>query len=92
VSSYEKVVCERLPLERFLYERSPLDKVALKRSGIGVLAAKDLAAPLMEITGTNCPGSGSQVCASTRLSPATEQIRDTDMAVEPEQAVLAGPA
>jgi len=29
---YEKVVCERLPLERFLYERSPFDKVTLTRS------------------------------------------------------------
>ena len=35
MSSYEKVVCERLPLERFLYERFPLDKGALTRSGVG---------------------------------------------------------
>jgi len=44
-------VCERLPLERFLYERSPLDKVALTRSGTGGYGlATALAAPLMEIT------------------------------------------
>jgi len=55
MSSYEKViVCERLPLEKFLCERSPLDNVALPRGvGLGIRAATALAAPLMKITAAN---------------------------------------